>query len=188
MQELIRGLLSYARISSKTEPFVKVELNEIITQVCDDLALRIERTGASITVDPIPPIMADRLEMRQLFQNLIGNSLKYLREEEAPKITVSCETIKDQETGVASVCIGMEDNGSGFDPENREKIFDIFERLDADSTSRGSGIGLAICKKIVEHHRGTISADSSPGQGTKFTIILPIDQEKGQAAEAIEQP
>jgi len=178
MQDLIQGLLSYARISSKTEPFTSVSLNDIISQVCDDLALRIEKSNVHIAVEAIPAIEADPLGMRQLFQNLIGNSLKYMGKEGNLQVSVTCTTIEDQKTGAECIRLNVLDNGAGFDPEKREKIFDIFERLDADRTSRGSGIGLAICKKIIEYHNGTITADSKPGQGTIFTITLPVLQEK----------
>ena len=178
MQDLIQGLLSYARISSKTGNFTAISLNNIISQVCDDLTLRIEQADVNITVDPIPSIEADPLGMRQLFQNLIGNSLKYMRKEEGLQISVTCSMARAPETGTESVRLDIQDNGVGFAPEKREKIFDIFERLDAARTSRGTGIGLAICKKIVEYHNGTITAASIPGQRTTFTVTLPLVQEK----------
>ncbi len=176
MQELIRGLLNYARVSSKNEPFIRVNLNDIISQVCDDLALRIEKSNVQITVAPIPPVEADPLGMRQLFQNLIGNSLKYMRSQVPLRIAVTCTTSQNPETAIENIRIKVRDNGTGFAPDKREKVFTIFERLDADKTSRGSGIGLAICKKIVEYHNGSIRADSTPDQGTTFTIILPVRQ------------
>ncbi len=175
MEEMLNGLLLYARFSSRSEQFVPVDLTEILHTVLDDLALRIEQTGARIRAEPLPVIEAAPLQIRQLLQNLISNSLKYHRQGVRPEITI-CWSREENGNGKNTfVRLVVRDNGIGFASESRERIFAFCERLQAGSTSvEGSGIGLAICRRVVLRHGGSIEASSVPGQGAEFTVRLPM--------------
>ncbi len=174
MEEMVNGLLLYARFSSRSEQFVPVDLSEILNTVLDDLALRIEKTGARIDAERLPVIEAAPLQIRQLLQNLISNSLKYHRQGVRPEITIRWSREEQQAGGTEFIRLVIQDNGIGFAAESRERIFDFCERLQTDDQPvEGSGIGLAICRRIVLHHGGTIEATSAPGQGAEFTIRLP---------------
>lgn len=174
MQELINSLLQYSRVTSKIGQFEQVELSEVINGVLDDLALRIKKTGADITISDLPVIEADLVQMRQLFQNLIGNSLKYHKPDTTPEICISVQPAAATSEGVNQILITVQDNGIGFDPQFKDRIFNIFERLPQGNAYQGSGVGLSICQTIVERHNGSITADSRPGRGAEFRIILPI--------------
>lgn len=174
MQELINSLLQYSRVTSKAGQLEQVDLTEVVNGVLDDLALRIKKTGAAITITNLPVIEADPVQMRQLFQNLIGNSLKYHRPDTIPEISISAKPDEPTSEGVNRIQITVQDNGIGFDPQFKDRIFNIFERLPEGSAYKGSGIGLSICQTIVERHNGSITADSRPGQGAEFRIILPF--------------
>jgi signal transduction histidine kinase len=174
MQELINSLLQYSRVTSKAGQLEQVDLTEVVNGVLDDLALRIKKTGAAITITDLPVIEADPVQMRQLFQNLIANSLKYHRPDATPEIRISAQPAESTSEGVDRIQITVQDNGIGFDPQFKDRIFNIFERLPEGSAYHGSGIGLSICQTIVERHNGSITADSHPGQGAEFRIILPL--------------
>ncbi len=177
MQDLIDGLLLYSRVSSKAIPFETVNLQEVIHSVLDDLAIRIEKNQAQIQVDPdLPVIEADPLQIRQLFQNLIGNSLKYIDKSRRPEIHIKRIMFPDNYDNQSFVRLCIEDNGIGFKEEYQNIIFDIFQRLHTRKEFQGTGIGLSICKKIIERHRGTITATGFPGKGAQFTITLPRQQ------------
>lgn len=177
MKSLIDGLLQYSRVRSKAKPFEPVALKSVTDSVIEDLSLKIERYNASISVDPdLPVIEADPLQMRQLFQNIIGNSLKYHHNERNPKITISHRPFSDPVHEKAYVRLCIQDNGIGFDTKYQEQIFDIFQRLHTRRQFQGTGIGLSICKKIVERHKGTLTATGSPDNGAIFTITLPRRQ------------
>ncbi len=177
MQELIDGLLLYSKVSSKAIPFQKVNLKDIINSVLEDLTIKIEKTDAHINVDPeLPVIEADPLQMRQLFQNIIGNSLKYIHQNRKPEITIQCIEYPDQYDNQTYVHISLEDNGIGFKTEHKQLIFDVFKRLHNKQHSDGMGIGLSICKKIIKRHGGTITAKGKQGQGAIFIITLPLQQ------------
>lgn len=177
MQNLIDGLLLYSRVSSKAVPFEQVDLKTIIGSVLEDLAMKIEKNQATIIVDPeLPTIEADPLQMRQLFQNLIGNSLKYIHPQRRPKIAIKRLIFPDQHNNQTYVRFTIEDNGIGFKEEHQTRIFDIFQRLHTKQQFQGTGIGLSICKKIIKRHRGTISAEGRIDQGAKFIITLPLLQ------------
>ena len=188
MEEMVNGLLLYAKFSSRSEQFEPVNLTEILDTVLDDLALRIEQTGARIEAEPLPVIEAAPLQIRQLLQNLISNSLKYHRQGVRPEITI-CWSREETEGGRTEfVRLMIRDNGIGFASESRERIFDFCERLQTgDHPVEGSGIGLAICRRIVLRHGGTIEANSIPGQGAEFTVRLPArhcsETEKPPGAE-----
>jgi PAS domain S-box-containing protein len=170
MDSLLKALREYSRLTTRAEPFVEVELTQIIHDVLSDLEVRIEKTGGKVLVEKLPAIKADPTQMRQLFQNLIANALKFHKEGVKPVIEVRSTTI-----GNSKLQIVVEDNGIGFEEQYIEKIFTPFQRLHGrDSHYEGTGMGLAICKKIVERHGGSITAKSTPGLGTSFIIQFPM--------------
>ncbi|MBU0946505.1 MAG: DUF3365 domain-containing protein [Proteobacteria bacterium] len=177
MQNLIDGLLLYSRVSSKANPFELLQLNTVIDSVLDDLALRIEKNQATVTVEgDLGTIEAEPLQMRQLFQNLIGNSLKYHHQERKPEITIKRLPFPDPLNNQNYLRISIRDNGIGFEPRYQKLIFDIFQRLHTRQQFQGTGIGLSICKKIIARHQGTITAKGNPDQGAEFIITLPFIQ------------
>ena len=183
MQTLIQDLLSYARVTSKAQPFQSVDLRDIVEGVLSDLETRLETTGGRVDIDKLPRIEADPLQMRQLFQNLIGNALKYHKPNVRPIVKVSAQPIEGNlnlspgaSTGNRRWQIVVEDNGIGFEDEYEERIFTMFQRLHGRSEYEGTGVGLAICRKIIERHGGTIIAKGVPDQGSTFTITFPVRQ------------
>jgi light-regulated signal transduction histidine kinase (bacteriophytochrome) len=168
MSNLIQDVLTYSRLSVDNQ-FVKTDLNRIIDNVASDYELLISEKGAVINRDDLPAITAMPLQMHQLFSNLISNSLKY--NEGKPVITISSRKL-DTTPPMAEITLG--DNGIGFDPQYSNQIFELFKRLHGKSEYSGTGIGLSICKKIVEQHHGTIEASSNQGSGALFTIRLPL--------------
>ena len=180
MQRLIDDLLSYSRISTKANPFVETDLQKIVQGVCSDLEIAIQKTNANIEFHSLPVIEADPTQMRQLFQNLISNSIKFHVEGKAPHIVITTEPLStlpkvERPFERAGVQITLQDNGIGFDPQYAQKIFQVFQRA-VGREYHGSGIGLAICQRIVNRHGGTIHADSKPGEGSTFVIRLPRQQ------------
>jgi light-regulated signal transduction histidine kinase (bacteriophytochrome) len=165
MQSLINGLLEYSRVESKGSVFREVDLNALLEQVQLDLSSSIQKNEATLEICPLPIVMADQLQLRQLFQNLISNSIKF-RGEEAPQIEICCEEREDHYE------ISVQDNGIGFDMNYEAHIFEIFKRLHSSAKYPGSGIGLAICRKIVERHGGQIWVASKPDQGTTIYFSL----------------
>jgi len=190
MQTLINDLLTFSRVTTKAQPFKPIDLRKIADEVVSDLEVRIEQTGGSIEIGELPVIDADALQMRQLFQNLIGNALKFHRPEAKPHVKIYAEKLAANgasfEMNGESIKIGgekdfcrvvIEDNGIGFEEKYLDRIFTVFQRLHGRSEYEGSGIGLAVCRKIVERHGGQITAKSSPGEGARFYIELPVGQE-----------
>lgn len=171
MQGLILALLTYSRITARGEAFLPVDLSRLIGEVIEDLELRIEQTGARIEAAALPVIEADPNQMQQLFQNLIGNALKY-HGPEKPVIRVRAERKDGKDWNLF-----FEDNGIGFDEKHVERIFAPFQRLHGRGQFEGAGMGLAICKRIVERHGGTITATSKPGEGSTFIVSLREEQE-----------
>jgi len=167
MSSLVEGLLEFSRVGTRAKPFEAVDLNTVVHEILTDLELRIRENGAKVEVQPLPVVQADRLQMRQLLQNLIGNALKFRKKDQAPLIQIDCS----KADGLFE--LHVRDNGIGFDKEYAEKIFVPFQRLHTRSEYQGSGIGLAICEKIVSRHGGKIFAESEPGQGATFSIQLP---------------
>jgi len=177
MQILIEDLLTLSRVTSRGEPFVSVNLTQIAQEVISDLEIRIQQTEGIVEVEDLPTIVADPLQMRQLLQNLIGNALKFHRPETPPIVKIYSQDAQFQSNqflGSEYCQLIVEDNGIGFEQKYLERIFNVFQRLHGRSKYEGTGIGLAICKKIVERHCGTITARSQPGQGSDFIITLPI--------------
>ncbi len=177
MQALIDGLLVYSRVTTKAQPFVTVDLNAVVREVLDDLEVRIEQLQARVEVGELPTVEADPLQMRQLFQNLIGNALKFHREGVAPVVRVRSEPLNGSE---GQYRIMVEDNGVGFDEKYADRLFQVFQRLHGRSEYEGTGIGLAICRKIIERHGGSITAQSAPDRGATFVVTLPLKQPRGR--------
>ncbi len=178
MQTLIQDLLSLSRVGTHTRPFAPVDLNVILTQVLADLETHLEATGAQVQLAELPVIEADETQMRQLFQNLLSNALKFRRPQIPPAITLTYEAIADASVGRDCYRLAVQDNGIGFDEKYSERIFGMFQRLHGRSEYEGTGVGLAICRRIVERHHGRITAQSSPGQGSTFIVTLPCQQPK----------
>lgn len=177
MRTLIQDLLSLSRVTSKARPFAPVELAEIARGTLVDLEVQIQETAAVVTLDDLPRVDADPVQMRQLFQNLLGNALKFRKNEEAPRLSVSGTRDADR------VTLRFSDNGIGFDDRYADRIFKPFQRLHALGRYPGTGIGLAICRKIVERHGGTLSVKSAPGRGSTFTVTLPAASPRSEEEE-----
>jgi PAS domain S-box-containing protein len=172
MRKLIDDLLSFSRVTSKAQPFSKVNLATIARDVLSDLEVTIEQAVATVTVGELPVLEADPMQMRQLLQNLLTNALKFRRDNVAPHISVQASV----DTQARRCELRVEDNGIGFDEKYVDRIFNLFQRLHGQGKYQGTGIGLAICRKIVERHGGAITARSKPGQGTTFFVTLPLEQ------------
>ncbi len=167
MQTLINDLLSFSRVTTKGRPLVPVDLREVVDHVLHDLEVAIGESGAMVNVGVLPTIDGDALLLGQLFQNLIGNALKFNHKDRPSKIWVEAVMIGGR------WLLSVRDNGIGFDQEYAEKIFTVFQRLHGRSEYEGTGVGLAICRKIIERHGGTIRAKSDGHQGAAFLIDLP---------------
>lgn len=173
-QVLINDLLSFSRVTTQAKPFVKVDLSEILDGVLSDLEIRIEQTGATVERDRLPVIDADAMQMRQILQNLIGNALKFRQEGVVPLVQVRSRMLTKH--GEECCEIRVMDNGIGFEQKYTDRIFQIFQRLHGRGTYEGTGIGLAICRKIAERHGGSLVAESEPNQGANFIFTIPIHQ------------
>lgn len=173
MSGLIEDLLMFSRITTKANPLEEVDLNRIAQEVLGDLEVRIKDTAARVKVGRLPMIEADQLQMRQLFQNLLGNALKFSRPGIPPVVRLRAELTARKDGTMKACQLFVEDNGIGFDEKYLDRIFSVFQRLHGKESYQGTGIGLAICRKIVERHGGTITAKSTPGKGSTFIISLP---------------
>lgn len=182
MQTLIDDLLAYSRVATRDFRLAEVDLSAVCKEVLVDLEDRIESTQALIDVGPLPTITADPLQMRQLLQNLLANALKFIKPDVRPEISVTAQSVLLDNK--PAVDLQVSDNGIGFDTRFTDKIFNPFQRLHARSDFEGSGIGLAIVRRIVERHRGRVSCSSSPGAGATFKICLPKKQARDQRAAA----
>ena len=172
MQELITDLLAWSRLTTRAKPFQPVDLDLVMKDVLTDLELTIEQEDAKIVVGELGELDADPVQMRQLMQNLLGNALKYRRAEVAPEIHVERTDADDGEL----LRLHVRDNGIGFEAKHAERIFTLFERLHGRGAYEGTGIGLAICKKIAIRHGGMISAHAIPNDGSEFIVTLPRRQ------------
>jgi PAS domain S-box-containing protein len=186
MQTLINDLLTFSRVTTKAQPFSRVDLNVIAREVLSDLEVRIEQAGASVELSALPVIDADPLQMRQLLQNLIANALKFRKPDEPTIVKIFAQSdslIAEGSTFSFSTpdrwTISIADNGIGFDEKYLDRIFTVFQRLHGRNAYEGTGVGLAVCRRIVERHRGSITAKSQPGQGATFIVTLPANQLKG---------
>jgi PAS domain S-box-containing protein len=172
MRELIQSLLIYSRVTTQATPLVPVDLTWVVEEVIGDLEVSIQETGASVDIRDLPRIQADPTQMKQLFQNLLGNALKFHMQDTRPEIKVHGIPCSND-----SFKVVVEDNGIGFDEKYLDLIFQPFQRLHGkNSPYRGFGMGLAICRKIVQRHNGIITAKSREGEGSTFTITLPRSQ------------
>ena len=169
MQELLEALLRYSRIETRGEDLKPTNLNEVVEDVASDLEIAIRELGAQMEIGRLPTVEGDSNQLRQLFQNLIANAVKYHRPDVKTVIRIYGE-----ENGTGRVFV--EDNGIGFDESYLEKIFQPFQRLHGRNEYPGIGMGLAICRKIVERHGGTITARSTPGKGSTFIVTLPVNR------------
>jgi light-regulated signal transduction histidine kinase (bacteriophytochrome) len=184
MSQLINDLLVYSRITTRAQPFEPVDLEEIALNVRTDLDLQIDDADGSVEIGSLPTVEADPTQLRQLLQNLIGNALKFHKPDEPPRVqveaTVEPAALELQregrlDTDCTEICrLTVVDNGIGFEENRANGIFTPFKRLHGRGEYDGTGMGLAICRRIVERHGGDITATSSPGEGTTFTVLLPV--------------
>jgi signal transduction histidine kinase len=174
LRNLIKDILSYSRLTENVETFVKSNLNHTLNEIIADLEFKIEESGAIIKIAPLPELFVNPGQIRQLFQNIIENAMKFSRKGVVPEINITCEVSEKINSSQLYCTIYVQDNGIGFDQSYAEQIFNLFKRLDDSSIHKGTGIGLAICKKIVEQHKGFISAKSTLNEGSVFIISLPI--------------
>lgn len=187
MQVLINDLLNLSRVTMRSQTFVPVDLNQIVQDVLADLEVRLQQSGGTVEIKALPTLEADPLQMRQLLQNLIGNALKFQQPAIPPQIKVSSQFADEQPQDQVQGSLGrtycqilVQDNGIGFDEKYLDRIFKVFQRLHSRSEYEGTGMGLAICRKIVEQHGGSLTARSQPGQGATFVILLPFKQQPGE--------
>jgi signal transduction histidine kinase len=169
MQNMVEELLKLSRMTTQPRTFVRVNLDQVASEVISDLDVQINQASGKVEVQPLPTVIGDLLLVRQLFQNLIGNALKFHTPGVPPRIKVYAQLLPGN---AVQVCV--EDNGIGFNMEDAERIFQPFQRLLSRSQYEGNGMGLAICKKIVERHGGTITAVSKLGEGSTFRVTLPL--------------
>lgn len=187
MQVLIDNLLNLSRVTTKVEPFTSVDLAKVTQEVLSDLEAQVEQTRARVDIGELPTIEADPLQMRQLLQNLISNALKFHRPQETPAVKVFSRASLEQRVipglgSVALVDIVVQDNGLGFDEKYLDRLFQPFQRLHSRGEFAGTGIGLAICHRIVGRHGGHIMARSAPGQGATFIATLPVRHSSNERA------
>jgi hypothetical protein len=202
MQRLINDLLAYSRVSTRGKPFEPTDCNSVLGQARVNLSLAIEESRALVTHDELPTVMADETQLVQLFQNLIGNAIKF-RSQETPHIHISARqvtgtpviasplylrinstkqspTLEEEIASQKALAMTPEwlfsvrDNGIGIDPQYHERIFVIFQQLHGKEEYPGTGIGLSICKRIVERHGGRIWVESEPGEGSTFYFTIPV--------------
>jgi PAS domain S-box-containing protein len=176
MQALINDLLAFSRATSRALPFVAVDLAAVVRDVLTDLEVRVLETGARVDLGELPEVHADPMQLRQLLQNLIANALKFHRDGERPVVRITSAEVPGGRE------IVVEDDGIGLDEKYADRIFRPFQRLHGREQYEGTGIGLAICKKIVDHHRGAIRVRSSPGNGATFVVTLP--ESSGEATRS----
>ena len=175
MRSLIANLLAYSRVTTKKAPFEPVDLQQALAEAISDLESRIQEKRAEVIVGgDLPTVEADPFQLQQVLTNLVGNALKFHKPDIAPRVNIAGE-ITDHRC-----CITVRDNGIGFEEKYAERIFGVFQRLHGRSQYEGTGIGLAIVKKIVERHDGAIAVDSEPGRGTTFVVTLPLMQRGGR--------
>ena len=183
MQNLINDVLSFSKIGGENHSLTYTDINDVLKDVLSDMDIQIQEKNAQIIIDPIPKLFVYPSLIKLLFENIINNAIKYSRQSVPPliKITVKDELSKNTPDNLAikKYCrINIQDNGIGFEQKYAEQIFKMFQRLHGNSEYIGTGIGLAICKKIIEEHKGYISAKSVVNEGTMFTLSFPLDISK----------
>ena len=178
MSNLIDDLLAFSRVTTRAKPFETMEVADVVQGVVTDLEVRIEQSKGRVDIGDLPRLDADPMQIRLLFQNLIGNALKFHRPDVPPVVEVGTEQCDEDQ------CVMyVQDNGTGFDEKYLDRIFDVFQRLHGRGTYEGTGMGLAICRKIVERHGGTLDATSIPGEGSRFVVTLPRKQSECQSPD-----
>jgi len=182
MQTLINDLLTFSRVTTKAHPFVSVDLADVASGVLEDLESRIELAKARVEVGILPAIDADALQMRQLLQNLIGNALKFHKPGVPPVVKVDGRKLFN-EAGLELCELTVSDNGIGFDEKYLDRIFNVFQRLHSRNEYEGTGMGLAIVRKIALHHGGNVTAKSQPGQGATFIVTFPATQPRSEETQ-----
>ncbi|NKE34577.1 histidine kinase [Natronococcus sp. JC468] len=196
MREMIDGLLAYSRVQTQANPLEPVDLEAVLEDVLDDLQFKIEERDADVASEPLPTVRGDESQLRQVFQNLLSNAIEYADDEppririgvrQRPALEADVDAGADVDVGADGAAweISVSDDGIGIDPDDQERIFEIFQRLRASGAGSGSGIGLAICERIVERHGGEIAVDSAPGEGSTFRFTLP-DVERASSARRLE--
>ena len=166
MREMIDGLLAYSRVDTRGDPFEPVDLGAVLEAVREDLRFKIEEADGEVTADALPTVEGDACQLRQVLQNLLANAVEYSGDD-PPRVHVSATRADDRWV------VSVEDDGVGVDPEDGERVFDLFQRLHSTAEQPGSGLGLALCERIVERHGGDIWVDSEPGEGATFRFTLP---------------
>jgi len=173
MSALLRSLLNYSRVATTAQVFTEVDLKEAVKEALSNLEIRIRETHGRVIVSDLPSIQGDRSQVIQLFQNLIANAIKFHSQGKSPAVTIHSRLVENHRPKGRRYEIYVEDNGIGFDEKYLDRIFKPFERLHGRSEYGGVGMGLAICKKIVDRHHGTITARSAPEEGTVFVLSFP---------------
>ncbi|QSW98921.1 PAS domain-containing sensor histidine kinase [Haloterrigena alkaliphila] len=169
MREMIDGLLRYSRVETQGQSFDSVDLEAVLDDVLADLRLRIDETDAEITAESLPTVSGDASQLRQLFQNLLDNALQYSGEQN-PRVSISATRDEDE------WLISVSDTGIGIDQDDTDRVFEVFQRLHSHEEYDGTGIGLALCRRIIERHEGEIWVDSEPGEGSTFSFTLPAPE------------
>lgn len=181
MTTLIQDLLTYSRLTTHRQPFLPVSLGQLIAEIIDDLEPLMQEGQATVDCDALPTVPGDASQLRQLFQNLLINAIKFRQPGQLPKIQVQCRTLEGSDVPEELPAhgryaeISVTDNGIGFDERYLDRIFQMFQRLHGRNQYEGTGVGLAICKRIVENHQGLITAQSVPGVGSTFRVVLPLE-------------
>ena len=168
MNMLVDDLLSYSRVTNATPSYQRFDLNLALESALENLRLAIQESGARVEAQALPEAVGDQMQISLMFQNLVGNAIKYRHPDRPPVVAVDCFKTGDEWT------IGVRDNGIGIDPRYRERIFEVFQRLHVSEAYEGSGIGLAICRRIAEQHGGRIDLDVTGNQGSRFIFTLPV--------------
>jgi light-regulated signal transduction histidine kinase (bacteriophytochrome) len=181
MRTLINDLLTFSRVIRSSEPFVSVDMGEVTREVMSDLEVLIEKSQAKVDVGKLPSIDADPMQMRQLMLNLLSNALKFQPAGGKPRIKIKARSTNSS-AGEQFWEFTVQDNGIGFDEKYMEKVFAVFQRLHGRGEYEGTGVGLAVCRRIVDRHHGTITARSKPGDGATFVVSLRARQAKAEGA------
>ena len=172
MQEMINALLDYSRITTRGKDFTVVRLDEVLDEVLLNLSVLVEESRATITREPLPAIVGDRVQLTRLLQNLVGNALKFHLPDRPPEVT-----IKAGRDGEGQLDLMVSDRGIGIDPRHHARIFEVFRRIHPKRFA-GTGIGLSVCQRVAERHGGSIRVESSVGEGSTFHVMLRTAEEK----------
>ena len=182
MRTLINDLLTFSRVIRRSEPFVPVELSSVIKGVLMDLEMRVEKTGAQVEIGELPVLEADPVQMHQLLLNLLTNALKFQPRGAVPAVKINSRRFSSP-SGEQFCELSVQDNGIGFEEKYLEKMFAVFQRLHGRNEYEGTGVGLAVCRRITDRHHGTVTAKSQLGQGATFLVTLPLQQPKEKTSK-----